>query len=230
MLNKDECWMQNYCKKYKNNNCIDPVCIKLTKLDILYNNALLSMNQRKHIALRIDSDGVDREVFSTLKSIEKNIVNFIDEGKNLYLYSSICGNGKTAWACRLLQAYLENIWIKCSLDTPALFIHIPSFFIASKDSIKNQIQNPYVEHIRSNIDSAKLVIWDEVAVKALTQYEHETLLSMINSRLNKHLSNIYTSNLSGEVLLNNIGDRLYSRVVNHSTILELRGRDKRGLI
>lgn len=230
MLNVNDCWMKSYCKKYQNNKCEEDsdFCIKLFKLEKLYDYSLLSPSQREHQLLKIDSDGTDREAFIELKRIETDIENWVDSGKNLYLYSSICGNGKTSWSIRLIQSYLEKIWIKSDLVCRALFVNVPSFLIALKDNISRV--NDYAEYIKSNIIDANLVVWDDIAIKTATTYEMENLLSIINTRLMKNMSNIYTSNLIGEALKVSLGERLYSRIINLSQVIEFQGQDKRGLI
>lgn len=225
MIEPKNCWI-NECKdnpKCKQSN----FCMKLFKLDYLYNQALLTPTQRKHLDLRIDSDGTDRDIFIELKNIENNIQSFVNSGKNLYLHSVNTGCGKTSWALRFIQAYFNTIWPRCDLTCKALFINVPRFFLALKDNISHQSE--YIQHIKQNVLLADLVIWDEVGVKGLTEYEHENLLNLINARIDDNKSNIYTSNLSPEELHEKVGDRLYSRIVNNSINIEFKGVDKRGI-
>lgn len=233
MITSNECWLKNSCKKYnnqdrececRNNDCF---CIKLFKLDALYQSTLLSKSQRQHIQLRVDADGTDRAAFLKLKNIEDNIEDFIDKGKNLYIYSSICGNGKTAWSVRMIQSHLNKIWFKSDIKCRALFINVPRFLLALKDNISNHSE--YIEHIKQNVLDADLVVWDEVASKGFTEFEMENMFNLINTRLDFNKSNIFTSNLSGEALKDKVGDRLYSRITNLSECIELRGADKRSL-
>ena len=223
------CWVKDNCKKYKNNQCNpEDFCIKLFKLKCLYDKALLSEHQRYRVALFPESDGTDKDVFDTLKNIENNIIDFVNKGSNLYIHSCICGNGKTAWSVRMIQAYLNKIWPNSDITCRALFINVPRFLLTLKDSISKESE--YINHIKKYVLDADLVVWDEIGVKALTAYEHENLLNLINTRLDCGKSNIYTSNLSGEELKEKIGERLYSRVVKLSTDLEFKGADKRGIV
>lgn len=230
MILSNECYLTNTCKKFKNNKCnlsTPSFCPRLFKLNYLYDESLLSLKQREFHTLRPDEDGTDRDKFIQLKQVENNIELFVTEGHNLFLHSYQCGNGKTAWSIRLLQAYLNKIWHKCSLECKVLFIHVPRFLLALKENINTPSE--YVEHIRKNVLNADLVVWDEVATKSATQFEHENLLSLINTRIDYNKSNIYTSNLSSEELREKLGERLHSRIVNLSTDIELFGSDKRGL-
>lgn len=230
MILSNECYLKDICKKFRNGNCDinqPTFCSKLFKLNYLYDEALLSSNQRSKVALRVDADGTDRAQFIQLKEIEKNIELFVNSGSNVYIHSCICGNGKTAWSIRLIQAYLNAIWHKCDLNCKALFINVPRFLLSLKDNISEK--NDYISHIKKHVLDADLVVWDEIGVANLSKFEHEHLLNLINTRIDYNKSNIYTSNLGPEELKEKIGDRLYSRVVNLSTDIEFFGSDKRGL-
>ena len=106
-----------------------------------------------------------------------------------------------------------------------LFINVPRYLLAIKENISEK--SDYVAHIKANVLNADLVIWDEVGSKGLTQFEHESILSLINSRVCENKANIYTSNLTTDELHDAVGDRLYSRIVVMSEDIELRGLDKR---
>lgn len=215
------CWLYNQC----NHKDCNTFCLRRFKLDYLYNQSLISYEQRKKIDLKLDSTLLDKEVFDTLHQIELNILDFISTGSNLYLWSNMTGNGKTAWSLRLIQSYLNKIWVKSDLCCRVLFINVPKFFLSLKDNISEK--SDYVAQIKSNVLKADLVVWDEVALKTLTPFEMENLLSLINNRIDLGKSNIYTSNINPKDLLNIVGDRLYSRIVNKSHILEFRETDKR---
>lgn len=223
-----DCLLKYNCKKYKNNECNDSFCIKKFKVEHLQKNGLLTPKQCEHIELRIDSDGTDKKEFTQLKSIENNIEKFVEDGKNLYIFSSNVGNGKTAWSLRLLNSYINAIWWKSDIGCRVLFIHVPRFLLALKDNISNY--NEYANYIKENVLSADLVVWDEVGTKGLTEFEHENILNYVNCRIDSGKSNIYTSNLNADELKQSVGDRLFSRIYNYSEVVKLQGRDKRGLL
>ena len=217
------CWLFDVC------NHIDckGFCLRRFKLDCLYNEALVSMKQRTRVPLRLDADKLDKDNFDYLASIERNIEKFVSDGGSLYIYSSTTGNGKTSWALRMIQAYLNRIWYDSELRCRALFINVPRYLLALKDNISER--SDYVSHIKANALDADLVVWDEVGTKGLTQFEHENILNIINARIDLGKANIYTSNLSDEELHMAVGDRLYSRIAILSDGIELLGSDKRAL-
>ena len=225
------CWMQETCKVYQtgNHDCdFSPNhCVKWIKMDALYKASLLPETARRKASIRVDSDGTDRDTFCRLLEQSADIERFVAEGRNLFLHSRICGNGKTLWAVRFLQSYFDAVWHKVSLDCHALFVNIPSFFLQLKASLGGE--NNSAQHILTNIEKADLVVFDEVATKSITTFEQEHLLSIISRRLDLRKSCIYTSNLFGSELRSLIGDRLYSRIVSTSTCYEFKGQDKRFL-
>ena len=228
MLLSNDCFVKSECQKYLQGKCKDnSFCVKLFKLEQLYNLGLFSDVQRKHLDLRIDNDGTDRQQFEMLKNIEDNIVSFVTQGKNIYLYSLNCGNGKTSWAIRLAQAYVNKIWYKCDVSCKIMFISVPKFFISLKDNIS--LRNDYIQHIKDNVLDCDLVIWDDIGTKVGTEFEIENMLNIIDNRLCNGKSNIYTSNINPLQLNERVGGRLYSRIINLSTNIEFKGQDKRGL-
>lgn len=230
MILSNECWLKNQCKRYISNKTecdSECFCIKLFKLDALYNYSQLSFEQRKHLNLRLDASRIDEKIFIELKNIQNEIEKFISDGNNLYLYSNITGNGKTAWAIRLLQSYFNAIWHKTDIECKGLFISVPRYLLAIKDNISSF--NEYASFIKDNILKADLVIWDDIGTKAATSFEHENLLSIIDYRMCYNKSNIFTSNVSPIELKELAGDRLYSRIINYSTCLQFKGEDKRGV-
>ena len=225
------CYLTDTCWKFQNKDktcqASDVFCPRLFRINYLYDQSLLSLKQRRHKPLRLDSDGTDRNEFNKLKSIEDNIERFVETGTNLYIHSPISGNGKTEWSLRLLQSYIGKIWFKSDLRCRVLFINVPHYLISLKDSITTPSE--YVDHIKKNIFSADIVVFDEIGIKAATTFEFENLLNFINTRIDLGKSNIYTSNLTSAELNERLGSRLYSRILNMSVDIELHGADKRGL-
>ena len=125
------------------------------------------------------------------------------------------------------MSYIFHIWYKSDMSCRALFINVPWLFIALKDNISSPSE--YIKHIKENVLTADIVVWDEIGTKAVTTFEHEHLLSLINARIDNNKTNIFTSNLSPIQLKESVGERLYSRVINLSDIIEFKGSDKRGI-
>ena len=222
------------CRKYREGTCpiinpnVDQFCIKWFKIDELQNEALLTEKQKIPIKFKLDKDKTDKKAFDRLKEIEDNIEKFVNNGENLYIYSHVVGNGKSWWSIRLLRAYFESIWYKTGIKCRGLFINVPKYFISLKDSFNNYSE--YIDHIKKDVLTVELVVWDDIASKGFTEFETESLLNIINNRVDAGKANIYTSNLAGEELKQAMGDRLYSRVANMSEMIIFKSTDKRGIL
>ena len=226
---KDDCYLQSSCKKFCTGKCGDSeaaYCPRLSKIDYLYNEALIPIKQRKRFPLRVDADSTDKNEFLQLKAAAENIEQFIDNGANLYIYSQTAGNGKSSWGIRLIQAHIENIWYKTDLRCRALFVSVPRYLLAIKNNISRT--DDYAEHINKNIFDADIVVFDDIATKGITQFEAQNLFSIIDTRMNMGKSNVFTSNIIPAQLNDLLGPRLTSRIINLSTVIQFRGRDKRG--
>ena len=240
MIN-NECWLKGKCNHI---DCDKPFCMRRYKMNYLYEQSGLSFLQRQPIVLCVTCDDCilvngkplvdeqgnikrppEMQSFITLKEYSNNIVKFVENGNNLLIHSPTCGNGKTSWAIKMMQSYIDKIWFKCDLKCKVLFVNVPRFLLEIKRNIEEKSE--YVAHIRENVLDCDLVVWDELGTKGLTSFEHENILSMINARLDSGKSNIYTSNLNYKELQESLGDRLYSRIVNMSFDVELFGPDMR---
>lgn len=225
--NYKNCYLASNCKlrecKFKDEN---DICLRFFKIDYLLEKSLLSDKNKRDIELVLDVDGTDRVEYDELNNIKKHIKQFVNSGENLYICSSISGNGKTSWAIKLLKEYVLKVWPESELRCRVLFISVPKFLLELKSNISKKSE--YIEYITENILSADLVVWDDIATKAATEFEHEHLLSLIDNRLFNNKSNIFTSNILTQNLSQLVGSRLASRI-NQSIIVEFKGKDKRGV-
>ena len=206
----------------------DKFCMKNYKTNFYFNNAFISPERRLRFPLRIDSDGSDAEAFTRLATLEQEIESFVNEGKNIYIYSRNVGNGKTSWALRLANSYINKVWYKKDMEPIVLFISVPKFLLELKANISNK--SDYIKHITDYVNDCDLVIWDDIGTKTATTYESEHLLSMIDGRINAGKANIFSSNLNDTELHDALGDRLTSRICNLGYNIELVGGDKRGVL
>ena len=197
------------------------------KLNELFKAARVPESKRRRMNFVLDRERWDAEAFKILSNMTKDAKSFVENGHNLYIHSTICGNGKTSWAYRMIQEYFESIWQTTDLKCRALFVHVPTFLQAMKDNISEK--NEYVTYIKKHISNCDLVVFDDIATKSITQWESDILLSIIDTRVSNCKSCVYTSNLDNNELHLILGDRLYSRIVNGSYNITLVGGDKRGL-
>lgn len=224
---QDKCYFEEHsCPKLANGECKKEegvYCVRLHKIDALYDLALIPESHRKPFAMRPQENNSD--AIKKLRNFRTDIVEHVKRGDNLYLYSEECGTGKTEWAYKLLKSYIGAIWASSPIICRGLFIEVPRYFLALKENITTP--NEYVKYIKDNVLAADLVVFDEIGSKGLTEFEREQLLSVINTRISNQKSNIYTSNLSKDALSAAVEDRLFSRIINLAYPIEFKNTDLR---
>lgn len=217
-----ECFLYNNCN---HRHCNDSYCLRKDRVGTLLKMSLLPEKHWVRMSLITDFDGTDLEEFKRLFNIEKNIGDFVGKGYSLFLHSKGSGNGKTSWAVRLVQAYINYIWPESDLtECKALFIHTSRFLQALKDNFSNK--NDYAIYIKDHLDEADLVVWDDIGAEMGSDYDINQLLNFIDRRTNLGKTNIFTSNLNKNELEFKVGTRLASRI-GASIDIELNGKDKR---
>ena len=214
-MKKQDCLYKQVCT----NKCTDS-CIRYCQMNRLLELSNLSPAQRKKVKIH----GIESDInaYKRLDKIKSNIVNFVNNGKNLYICSMSCGNAKTSWSINIMLKYFDQTWQNSYDVTRGLFVYVPSFLL----DLKNFNNRP--EYIDRILD-ADLVIWDDIGFTSkLTEYEHEHLLHFIDYRISSNKSNIYTSNITTEAeLIESLGTRLSSRVFNESTVIKFEASDFR---
>ena len=197
-------------------------------LDVYINNSNIPKRYLKYISL-IPAK-VDECTFKELNEIKMNIEDFVDQGKNLLICSNNVGNGKTTWAIKILREYISDVCdVKFKNNCPGLFINVTNFLNEKKLAINDHELYTKVSEMEKRILTAKLVVFDDLGVKDISQYDMGNLYYWIDERTNNLKSCIFTSNLMPKQLKQVLDERLYSRIVKYSTIKEIKDGDNRNV-
>ena len=218
-MNIQSCWYKRICTEQCSENCIR---YKLMYSLFKQSNLPEALWNYKELVCHEK----DLQVYKKLQAKSDAILNFIEAGNNLYIYSENCGNGKTTWAIRLMYSYFDKIWHKSCFDCKALFVSVPKFLYNCKRSISQDVKG--FEELCNLISEVDLVIWDDIGEMKASDYEHQILFQYIDDRINSKKSNIYTSNKNKRQLEDVLGVRLASRIYNCSECIEFLEEDKRG--
>lgn len=224
IFDKVKCWYTSACGKWGTAEC-NASCIRYMEMDFLMQNSGIPRNRQ--YAVLLTPSKKDVQAFVTLKEIKEDILNFVQNGESVYIYSDNFGNGKTTWAIKLMQKYFDDIWAGNGFRCRGIFIHVPTFLTKIKEGISRKDED--FETLKSRLMSVDLVIWDDIAATKLGDFDHANLLTYIDQRKLNQLSNIYTGNLPQEGLQDALGNRLSSRVWNDSTPVRFIGADRRGI-
>lgn len=223
-FDKETCPYFSVCNKVNTSEC-NAGCIRYLEMDYLLHMSCIPKSKR--IPKTLVPENIDLESFKRLNNIKNDIVNFVNNGCSLYLYSQTTGNGKTSWAIKILLKYFDKVWAGNRFRARGLFINVPSFL----RMVTENVQNPTYEfnELKQLIAEVDLVVWDDIGATKLTEYDHKNLLSFVDQRVLADKANIYTGNLPGDLLAEAVGYRLASRIYNESSVIELKGQDRRGL-
>lgn len=216
MERNSDCWYLAVC----NEDCSK--CVTYPQMKWQFDNSGLPKAKYKPIDLYASDE--DYEVFVSLGEIRKNIVDFVEQGKNLYICGTNPGTGKTSWAIKMLQTYFHYVAEGNLFNVKGMFVSVPDLLLRLKD-----FNNPLSNEYKDNLRNCDLLILDDIAVTGLSQYDYLQLFTLIDGRILSGKSMIFTSNnTSLKDLETSVGERLASRIWNTSKIVELKGGDMRG--
>ncbi|MFW6130525.1 MAG: DnaA ATPase domain-containing protein [Atribacterota bacterium] len=217
-----DCWMNEICKSSNSDYC-NVYCVGYQQLKYLYNSSNMPKKYQGLFDLKLSE--VDIGIYRKLKQFKNNILDNINNGRGVFLYSQNKGNGKTSWACILMNEYFKQIALKNNLECRGLFISVPVFLQDLRDDFEKEEKQMNI--IKRQLREVDIVIWDDIGTEKPTDWVRETLYSFINYRISNDLSQIYTTNVAPGMLQKNLGERIISRINGQCLTLELRGADKR---
>ncbi len=217
MERNSKCWYVESCE----DDC--ERCVVYVQMKWQMEHSGLPEAKQRPISLYLtDDNSGDKKAFHRLADIRKNIVDFVQEGKNLYLCSHWTGNGKTSWAIKMLHTYFHHTAVGNYENLKGMFVSTPALLLKLKD-----FNNPLPKSYMENLKKVDLVIWDDIAV-SMSNYDFTQLFAIIDNRILAEKSNIFTSNQTTvEEFAKIMGNRLASRIYYTSEIVELKGKDMR---
>ena len=216
MDRNSDCWYLNVCQ----DDCSK--CVVYPQMKWQFDNS--GLPKSKYMPINLYASDEDYPAFLELADIRTNIVEFVETGHNLYICSTIPGNGKTSWAIKMLQTYFHYVAEGNLFNVKGMFVSVPDLLLKSKD-----FDNPLSKEYKDNLRNCDLLILDDIAVTGLSQYDYLQLFTLIDYRMLANKSIIFTSNnVTLKDLQASVGERLASRIWNNSNKIELRGGDMRG--
>ena len=110
-----------YCRGYPE-KC-NEFCIGYIQMNNIYN--LSNVPEKYRWDMKLTEPGRDKSKFIELKNFQENIVEHVEKGDGIFLYSNKRGNGKTSWVCKILHSYFLEVALKNNLRCRGLFVEVP---------------------------------------------------------------------------------------------------------
>ncbi len=156
-------------------------------------SSLIEQSGSSYIKLaekKLKSSKEDLKDFERIKTIKKDIVDFVSEGNNLLITTPHIQNGKTTLLLKFLYSYLwlMSIWYPPDegrgkyVNVPEFVQRIEAFSIRNSEKFQNEI------NVLKNI---ALVVWDDITMVALNDTAKNIITSIISARLRNGKANIF---------------------------------------
>jgi len=215
-MKNPNCWYKDVCGV----EC-EVDCLRYIEMKFLMDNS--DIPPKRQMPDKLIPEVVDKEAFVALNDIRLDVLNFVLNGENLYIWSKHTGNGKTSWALKIMLRFFNEVWAGNCFKVRGKFVHVPTLLVKLKD-----FNNPLPEYYKQDLLECDLLILDDIASTGISQYDLSQLLLYIDHRSLYEKSTIYTGNVSPNELQLVLGERLASRINAKSTTkIELKGSDRR---
>ncbi len=161
-------------------------------------------------------DGANEHITSVARKYVENFDTMRESGKGLLLYGTV-GTGKTFTAACIANALIDK-GFSCLVTNFARLINTISGMYDGKQE--------YID----GLNRFALLVIDDLATEADTEYRNEIVFNIIDSRYRAGLPLIVTTNLTAQELKQSADirkQRIYSRLFERCIPLEVKGVDRR---
>lgn len=161
-------------------------------------------------------DRANERITGVAQKYVENFKTMRESGKGLLLYGTV-GTGKTFAAACIANALIDKGY-PCLVTNFARLINTISGMYDGKQD--------YID----GLNQFALLVIDDLASEADTEYRNEIIFNVIDSRYRAGLPMIITTNLTGEEMKNPADvrkQRIYSRLFERCIPVEVKGADRR---
>jgi len=210
--------MKGGCKIQKCNE----FCVKCYSFYYFVNRSEVPLKYIR-TPIQINKDDIDYPSYERMLRIGEEIDLFVNEGNNLLIKGSRAGSGKTFWALKLMQQYFNKVSDHGFKENVGVFVSEAQIMDIIE---KNRFSKD--DDILSRFYDCNLLVLDDIGIFNKTDYQMLQIYRLIDYRVVHEKTTIYTCNLvTVDEYLQALGERLYSRIVDTSTVIELKGESRR---
>ncbi|MDA8440768.1 MAG: ATP-binding protein [Peptococcaceae bacterium] len=185
-------------------------------VDVRYQTELAGIPKihQKYLASQLPETYYQRQAFADFAS---KIVERVESGKGLYLYSHLTGTGKSTTAVAMAQEYiLERLKFdyQTGKRTPQLvkFINVADWLEGIRRGMNNDEEAQRSMETTESMKRVPLLVADDFGAEKISEWTRERLLTVISERYDNEKTVIFTSNISLQEVQVVLGSRLRSRI------------------
>lgn len=168
----------------------------------------------------LDSYGEDREFMESVLMIAKNYAHSFNSGSKNLVLSGKTGTGKTHISTAIARVVIER-------GFDVIYDTAQNIISAFEDD-RFRYGYSKSENAADKYMECDLLIIDDLGTEFITQFTFSCLYNLLNTRLNKGLATVISTNLERAELEKKYDDRLFSRIFGTDSIqLRFFGEDKR---
>ena len=218
-----KCYLKDQCKKFKDGVCNEDRCGIQLLTTSAYNGSNIPKRYRKNIPLIHGQEEAD--AVKTLVEFKNNVLEHVENGDGLFIYSKNCGNGKTSWATKIARQYIIENAFKQKHENLVYFVNVTDYLEMLRQSFNDKEAN--TKELEDILRTCDLLILDDLGAEKPSEWVTERLYSLINYRINEEKSIIVTSNLTITELEIQLSDRIASRLYGCCDIVTFTNEDRR---
>ena len=147
------------------------------------------------------------------------VIRYKPNIKGLRLWGNY-GTGKT----HLITAIINNLLMK---NVPCMFVVVPELLEYLRQGIKNEETAQTATELISMAKKVDVLVLDDLGAEKPSNWVKEQLFILINARYENQLTTLITTNLSTAELVEQIGQRIVSRVVEMTNTVKINTDDYR---
>ena len=160
-----------------------------------------------------------QEKMKMILAMAKNYVRDFDKKRDNLLLIGPTGTGKTHISTAIARELIHMGYDVIYDSTQNIIADFESDRFKSGYGREESRSDKYLE--------CTLLIIDDLGTEFSNQFTLSTIYNLLNTRLNRGLATIISTNLSPDELARKYEDRVYSRIIGGAKIMPFEGKDKR---
>lgn len=232
---KDNCPLYPFYKTKSDEVC-DPQRSENIAIMSRYSSANIPNEYRNIYVSNSPVREGQKEVYEILNTYIQTFSKDNVRIKNLYLYSTETGTGKTTTSIAILSEYIRRrflYYVKKGVRIPdnlGYFLDLVEFqsdynLASMANSEEDMLM---IRRLIEFCQTVEMLVIDDVGVRSATESFRALVHSIINTRVNAGLPTVYTSNVPMDSLNDIFDARLYDRVRDQTHMFTFSGTSKRG--